>query len=220
MSLSSPQTGLLELQRKIPIKKELDRRLTEQQTMVDSPVFIGTVFAASFDHFVGGAYIDKIAPFLGSSLRIAHVGARDHFESTSLSARYMYCLFRTRPANFEANCLSYEQNMSGYHIEKTKKLIRPNPYFANWRDLKATADSVGAWTGDGEHTVTLDPKSLLSFKRGIHPEWIAVDAPFRIQKTSSTPPPSQDLRHVQEADPRHAQVGRWHPDRCRGRLAQ
>lgn len=48
------------------------------------------------------------------------------------------------------------------HIEKIKKLIIPNPYFSSCKDLKATADSVGAWTWDGEHTVTLDPKSLLS----------------------------------------------------------
>lgn len=69
--------------------------------------------------------------------------------------------------------------MSGYHIEKIKKLIQPNTYFAAVEDLKPLADSVGAWTWDGEHTVTLDPKSLLSFKRGIHPEWIAVDDLFQ-----------------------------------------
>ena len=112
--------------------------------MVAFPFCIRTVVAASFDHFVGGTYIDEVARFLDSSLCTDRVGARDHFESTSLSARYMYCLFRTRPADFEANYLSYKQNMSGYHIEKTRKLIKPNPYFANWRDLKATADSVGA----------------------------------------------------------------------------
>lgn len=91
----------------------------------------------------------------------------------------MWHLFRTRTSNFEAHYFSYEQNMSGYHIEKIKKLIKPNPYFAACQDLKPLADSVGAWTWDNEHAVTLDPKSLLSFKRGIHPEWIAVDDPFQ-----------------------------------------
>lgn len=91
----------------------------------------------------------------------------------------MWHLFRTRTSNFEAHYFSYEQNMSGYHIEKIKKLIKPNPYFAAATDLKPMADSVGAWTWDGDHQVTLDPKSLLSFKRGIHPEWIAVDDPFQ-----------------------------------------
>ena len=147
--------------------------------MEDFPTFINHVFAASFDQFVGGAYIDQVARFLDGSKRTARVGARDHFKSTSLYARFMWHLFRTRHHNFEAHYFSYGQDMSGYHIEKIKKLIKPNPYFALCRDLKATADSVGAWTWDGEHTVTLDPKSLLSFKRGIHPEWIAVDDPFQ-----------------------------------------
>ena len=137
------------------------------------------MFAASFETFIGGDYIDGVATFLDSSKRTARVSARDHFKSMSLYARFMWHLFRSRERNFEALYFSYEQNMSGYHIEKIKKLIQPNPYFAGATDLKVTADSVGAWTWDGEHQVTLDPKSLLSFKRGIHPDWIAVDDPFQ-----------------------------------------
>jgi hypothetical protein len=179
MNLSSPEALTQELQTKIRLKKELDRRLVEQRSLDDFPYFVNTVFAASFDRFVSGAYVDDVARFLDGSKRTARVGARDHFKSTSLYARFMRHLFRTRDTNFEAHYFSYEQNMSGYHIEKIKKLIIPNPYFSSCKDLKATADSVGAWTWDGEHTVTLDPKSLLSFKRGIHPEWIAVDDPFQ-----------------------------------------
>lgn len=136
---------------------------------------------------MGGPYIDQVSRFLDSNKRTARVGARDHFKSTSFYARFMWHLFRTRDHNFEAHYFSYGQDMSGYHIEKIKKLIKPNPYFAQCRDLKATADSVGAWTWDGEHTVTLDPKSLLSFKRGIHPEWIAVDDPFQDSENKLEP---------------------------------
>jgi hypothetical protein len=178
MNLSSPDTALQELQRKIQLKKELDRRLVEQQAMDNFPYFLNTVFAASFDQFVGGAYVDQVARFLDAK-RTARVGARDHFKSTSLYARFMWHLYRTRSSNFEGHYFSYGQDMSGYHIEKIKKLVKPNPYFSQALDLKSTADSVGAWTWDGEHQVTLDPKSLLSFKRGIHPEWIAVDDPFQ-----------------------------------------
>jgi hypothetical protein len=179
MNLSSPQQLTQELQAKINLKRELDRRLIENRALDDFPYFVNTVFAASFDQFVSGDYINQVSRFLDTSKRTARVGARDHFKSTSLYARFMWHLFRTRDTNFEAHYFSYEQNMSGYHIEKIKKLIIPNPYFSLCKDLKATADSVGAWTWDGEHTVTLDPKSLLSFKRGIHPEWIAVDDPFQ-----------------------------------------
>lgn len=138
-----------------------------------------TVFAASFDEFIAGPYVEGVALFLDSSKRTARVSARDHFKSTSLYARFMWHLFRTRTSNFEAHYFSYEQNMSGYHIEKIKKLVKPNPYFAGATDLKPTADTVAAWSWDNEHQITLDPKSLLSFKRGIHPEWIAVDDPFQ-----------------------------------------
>lgn len=151
----------------------------EARALDDFPYFVTHVFAASFDQFIGGPYIEQVARFLDSSKRTARVSARDHFKSTSLYARFMWHLFRTRDHNFEAHYFSYEQNMSGYHIEKIKKLIKPNPYFVGATDLKPMADTVGAWSWDGEHQVTLDPKSLLSFKRGIHPEWIAVDDPFQ-----------------------------------------
>jgi len=179
MNLSSPEQLIQDLQAKVSLKQELERRVIEQRALNDFPFFVNNVFAASFDTFVGGPYIDEVARFLDSAKRTARVGARDHFKSTSIYARFMYHLFRTRDANFEAHYFSYGQDMSGYHIEKIKKLIKPNPYFAACKDLKPTADSVGAWTWDGQHTVTLDPKSLLSFKRGIHPEWIAVDDPFQ-----------------------------------------
>jgi hypothetical protein len=178
MNRSSPETALQELQRTIQLKKELDRRLIEQRALDDFPYFVNHVFVASFEQFVGGAYIDQVANFLNAK-RTARVGARDHFKSTSLYARFMWHLFRTRASNFEGHYFSYSHDMSGYHIQKIKKLLKPNPYFAGAINLKSNADSVGAWTWDGEHQVTLDPKSLLSFKRGIHPEWIAVDDPFQ-----------------------------------------
>jgi hypothetical protein len=179
MNLSSTQTLTQELQAKIRLKKELDRRLVEARALDDFPYFVTHVFAASFEQFKGGSYIDAVAQFLDRSKRTARVSARDHFKSISLYARFMWHLFRTRDRNFEAHYFSYEQNMSGYHIGKIKKLIEPDPYFAVCRDLKANAETVGAWSWDEVHEVTLDPKSLLSFKRGIHPDWIAVDDPFQ-----------------------------------------
>jgi len=164
---------------KIQLADLLHQKATEARAKSDFVFFINTVFAASFETFIGGPYINEVATFLDSSLRTARVGARDHFKSTSLYARFMYQLYRHRDVGYEAHYFSYEQNMSGYHIEKIKKLIAPNSYFAGCKDLKPIADTVGAWTWDGTHQVTLDPKSLLSFKRGIHPDWIAVDDPFQ-----------------------------------------
>ena len=168
-----------ELLEKIQLADLLYQKATEARAKTDFVFFVNTVFAASFDTFIGGPYIDEVSRFLDSSIRTARVGARDHFKSTSLYARFMYQLYQHRDVGYEAHYFSYEQNMSGYHIEKIKKLIAPNPYFAGCKDLKPMADTVGAWTWDGRHQVTLDPKSLLSFKRGIHPDWIAVDDPFQ-----------------------------------------
>jgi hypothetical protein len=179
MSLSSPAQALHELQTKIQVKKELDRRLIEAQAVESFVFFVNHVFAASFERFIGGPYIDSVARFLGGSKRTARISARDHFKSTSIYARFMWHLFRLRDRNFEGHYFSYDQSMSGYHIEKIKGLIEANTYFAHLTDLKSTAETVGAWTWDGEHKITLDPKSLLSFKRGIHPDWIAVDDPFQ-----------------------------------------
>ena len=147
--------------------------------MDDFPYFVNHVFAASFEEFKGGPYIDSVSQFLTTSKRTARVSARDHFKSTSLYARFMWHLFRARHRKFEAHYFSYDQSMSGYHIEKIKQMIEVNPYYSRLHDLKPTAETVGSWTWDGEHRITLDPKSLLSFKRGIHPDWIAVDDPFQ-----------------------------------------
>lgn len=179
MNLSSPDLLTRELQTKIQIKKELDRRLIEAQALEDFPFFVTHVFAASFESFTHGAYIDSVARFLDSSNRTARIGARDHFKSTSLYARFMWHLFRLRDRAFEAHYFSYDQSMSGYHIGKIKELVIANPFFVGVKDLKPNAETVGAWSWDSEHQITLDPKSLLSFKRGIHPDWIAVDDPFQ-----------------------------------------
>lgn len=179
MNALTLEQATTELSRKIALKKELDRRFTERQALHDFHCFVTHVFAASFDHFVAGPYIDGVCAFLDASDRTARISARDHFKSTSLYARFMYRLFQARDRNFEAHYFSYQEQMSGYHIEKIKKLIAPNPYFAGLTDLKPHAETVGAWSWDGVHQISLDPKSLLAFKRGIHPDWMAVDDPFQ-----------------------------------------
>jgi len=179
MNLSSTTHLKQELATKITLKKELDRRLIEQRALHDFPYFVTTVFAASFEHFIGGPYIDGVAQFLAVSDRTARISARDHFKSTSLYARFMYRLFQARDRHFEAHYFSYKEEMAGYHIGKIKKLITPNPFFAGLTDLKPNAETVAAWSWDREHQISLDPQGLLAFKRGIHPDWMAVDDPFQ-----------------------------------------
>jgi hypothetical protein len=114
---------------------------------------VNYVFAASFEAFVGGAYIDQVAGFLDGNKRTARVDARDRFKSTSLYARFMWRHFRTRTNSFEAHNFSYGQDMSGYHIEKFKQLIKPKPYFIPCGDglsmTRADAPPSNRRRGDG-----------------------------------------------------------------------
>lgn len=189
MNLSSLAEAKAELIAKIQLKKELDLRLIEQRAHFDFPYFVETVFAESFDQFISGAFMGHVARFLDSNNRTARIGARDHFKSTSLYARFMFRLFETRARDFEAHYFSYQEQMSGYHIEKIKRLITPDPYFSRLSDLKTIADTVGAWCWDREHQITLIPKSLLAFKRGNHPGWMAVDDLFQDSENKLSRPP-------------------------------
>jgi len=113
------------------------------------------------------------------------VSARDHFKSTGLYADFMWRLFKHAYENKEYHYFSYQDSMAGYHIGKIKRLIFDNPYFAQCKDLKPTAESVIAYSWDySDYTtkytsITMQPHGLLAFKRGIHCDGVYVDDPFQ-----------------------------------------
>jgi len=144
--------------------------------------FVKNIFSLSFEEFIGGKYIDRMADFLQNHPKTMRVSARDHFKSTSLYANFMWKLLY-RPGR-EGHYFSFQKDLSGYHISKIKEFIRINPYFRDIVDLKPSAEGVIKYVHEdesGERTkpTTLEPHGLTAFKRGIHAEDIYVDDPYQ-----------------------------------------
>ena len=74
---------------------------------------------------------------------------------------------------------SYNYTMAAYHTEKIKLAIVNNPFYSDLKDHKKAAESVLKFSWDGKTFITLDPRGLLEFKRGIHCPLIYVDDPFQ-----------------------------------------
>lgn len=160
--------------------------------------FVRGIFAASFDNFTYGDYIDIVCDNYDANFMTMDIGPREHFKSTRLYARVMYHIWRARPEigdpGGEGHYFSFNIDMSRYHLEKIKDLIDRNPYFNSVVDLKKTADSnlSYAWHLPGESRklgpkVTFAPSSLLSFKRGIHARWIFIDDPLKDPENKMVP---------------------------------
>lgn len=140
--------------------------------------FVNDVFSQSFNDFIGGEYVDKVADFLEFK-KTMRVSARDHFKSTSLYSHFLKESMKNAHKDLEGHYFSFKQKMAGYHIAKIKKLKEANPEFNSCIDKKPNAENIIKYTWDGIHFHTLQPHGLLSFKRGIHADLIYIDDPFQ-----------------------------------------
>jgi len=129
--------------------------------------------------FVSGDYVRYICDLLQNNKKTARIGPREHFKSTAFYAHFMHRLIQYPFKNIEAHYFSFNQKMAGYHIKKIRRAIETNPYFYHLIDLKSNSEMVIRYTWDNEHFMSLEPKGLLGFKRGIHSELIYVDDPFQ-----------------------------------------
>ncbi len=158
------------------------------------PIFVKHIFSLSKDvfkdqTFTGGVFVDDIAHWLNANPRTLRVSARDHFKSMSFYAHIMWKIFRLLRTHRsrEINYFSYGESMAGYHLAKVKTAIKCNPYFSDITDLKKMADSILSYTWDGKHKVTVSPRGLLEFKRGIHCNDVYVDDPFQDPENKLVP---------------------------------
>jgi hypothetical protein len=155
----------------------------------DYDFFVYEVFAASFNRedddgqlvneFVGGDYIDEVVKWQHSNSYTIDLSARDHFKSTRLYARVMWSLIKHRYTGAEGWYLSYNDDMSSYHLKKIKDLVARNPYLRQFTDLKPKAESVLKYSFEGSPAIEWTPAGLLRFKRGIHANYIFVDDPLK-----------------------------------------
>jgi len=147
--------------------------------------FVNNVFAASFEKFVGGDYIDDVCERMEANDWTMDVTARDHFKSTRLYAEVMYDIF-TMERNIEAHYFSYISTMSRYHQEKIKMLIKVNPFYVGIVDLNPMSNSIIDYSY-GKVRYKCTPEGLLSFKRGIHADRIYVDDPLKDPENKLAP---------------------------------
>ena len=150
------------------------------------PLFVEHIFSKSTDimkdqKFTMGEFVKEIATWLGKEKKTLRVSAKDHFKSMSFYAHIMWKLYRLfyneRPR--EINYFSYGEGMASYHLVKIKAAVSCNPYFEGIIDHKPIADSILSYSWDGKKKITVKPRGLLEFKRGIHCNDIYVDDPFQ-----------------------------------------
>jgi hypothetical protein len=161
------------------IQKEMTETLAKGRN--DFRYFVYNIFAKSFDHFIGGAYIDDVCDYYFKNQNTARISARDHFKSTGLYAVIMHDLLYW-PGDLENHYFSYMEQMAGYHIAKVKHLVERNVFFRHVEDLTRSSQSrlrYAVHSNKGEFKFTLEPHGMLAFKRGIHAPRIYVDDPFQ-----------------------------------------
>jgi hypothetical protein len=158
------------------------------------PIFVEHIFSHSVDilkdgKFTSGPFVMDIAQWLGSNKKTLRVSARDHFKTMSFYAHIMWKIFRLFyiEKNREINYFSYGEGMASYHLAKIKVAIKCNPYFEGIIDLKAQADSILSYSWDGKKKITVNPRGLLEFKRGIHCHDVYVDDPFQDPENKMIP---------------------------------
>ena len=136
--------------------------------------FTNHIFRWSVPDFVGGKYVDELMTRLATYDSLLEVGARDHFKSYHYYAEIMAELFGG-VQDLEGKYYSYTQDLAREHLSNVRKLIDANPYFSSIIDLKPNSDSHVEFKHPNGTYYEMLPKSLQSFKRGLHVNRMYVD---------------------------------------------
>lgn len=143
-------------------------------------LFVTKVFSKGFDNFQSGSYMKDVCEFLQSSKKTVRIAPKDHMKSNLLYAHIMWNIWKARyDRGFSAFYFSYDSSLAFYHLSNLKKLIDKNPFFDELTDYKISAEAVLKYAWEPGEYCTIKPKSMLSFKRGIHERMIYVDDPFQ-----------------------------------------
>lgn len=166
------------------------------QDSVDSyPFFLDHIFSQSADIlkdgvWTGGVYPSRVAQRLQDNKMTIRVSARDHMKSMSFYGHIMWKIYRMHfmTRGREINYFSYNYTMAAYHCAKIKTAVACNPFFADVIDNKEQAESILSyqWDSDGPK-ITITPRGLMEFKRGIHCDDVYVDDPFQDPENKLVP---------------------------------
>lgn len=170
----------------------------------DFKSFLNIVFSQSKDilkdgRWTGGNHPDTIADFLDHNSQTIRVSARDHLKSMSFYAHIMFKIFRMYwdGQSREVQYFSYGERMASYHCQKIKTAIKSNPFFREVIDNKPQAESILSFSWfEGGPKLTVTPRGLLEFKRGIHCDDVYVDDPFQDPESKLVPTKIKRINEV------------------------
>lgn len=185
-------------------KLEADMMLIDAIIADDGfPLFVDHIFSRSVDImkdqiWTGGEFPADIAAWMGKNRLTLRLSAKDHFKSMSFYAHIMWKIYRLFwiERNREINYFSYGEAMAAYHLVKIKTAIKCNPYFDKIIDLKPQADSILAFSWDNRKKITVNPRGLLEFKRGIHCNDVYVDDAFQDPESKLVPTKINKINEV------------------------
>lgn len=183
---------------KIEIIHKMDKSID------DFGFFIDNIFSQSIDilkegKWTGGQHPQNVASFLQNNKKTMRVSARDHFKSMSFYAHIMWKLLRMMETkqSREIQYFSYGQGMAAYHLAKLKTAIICNPFYDGIIDLNPQAQSILSYAWEkGSVKLTVHPRGLLEFKRGIHCDDVYVDDPFQDPENKLIPTKIKKINEV------------------------
>jgi len=174
------------------LKNKLEFSLQLAKARNNFPYFVNHIFSQSVGilkdgTWTGGDLIDDLSQWLQDESLTIRVSARDHFKSMSFYAYIMWLILRNLNSDLEIQYFSYNAKMASYHTNKIKRAVSSNPYFSQIIDKKKTADSIISYSWNGQDKITVSPRGLLEFKRGIHSPIIFVDDPMQDPENKLSP---------------------------------
>lgn len=149
--------------------------------------FLENIFIRSFDGFTYpvddktrhkfefSAIHREWALLMQFNPRLCLMAPRAHLKSTVLKAYAMWCMFSVEPGRLmDIMYFSFKASLAGEQVGDLLRLIRNNPYFRFWKDLKPHSEQLGHFLvsfGDGViGDASIKGDGIMSATRGRHPQ--------------------------------------------------
>jgi len=130
--------------------------------------FVKEIGSKSISNFVMGEYVEEACRFLSKSKKTIRLAFRSGMKSQLIHLFLMYkIMFEGINDNIDMHYFSYKEDLAGLHIREVKRMIADNPYFEEIIDLKSRADSIGEFTWDRRHIISIRPRGIISATRGL-----------------------------------------------------
>jgi len=142
----------------------------------DFTYFVEHIGSKSIQNFVMGEYVKTACRFQSQHKKTIRLAFRSGMKSKLTHLFLMWkIMFQGINNNIDIHYYSYKEDLAGLHIREVKKMIAENPYFDELIDLKTRADSIGEFTWDRKHIITIRPRGIVSASRGIKGDIIIAD---------------------------------------------